>query len=275
MVANNESGALQPVAPVAQYCRSHNILFATDAAQAVGKVPVTISDLGDPDMIAIVGHKIGAPKGIACLYIRPGCLQTLTLDGVYPKGLLLGGGQEFGLRGGTENVPYIVGLGLAAANAAKNLARNRQTMETMRHRLRIRLVDALGDENVFVHGPEDPNYRLPNTLSVGFGGGINSASLLSALRERVAASAGATCHASGSGVSTVLTAMGIPEHIARSTIRLSLGPYTTADEIDRAASILAEEIWRQRSLGEFEKTEFSVRATRTLEGDSERFDLPL
>jgi cysteine desulfurase len=273
MVANNESGALQPVAPVAQYCRRHNILFATDAAQAVGKVPVTIRDLGDPDMIAIVGHKIGAPKGIACLYIRPGCLQAL--DGAHLKGLLLGGGQEFGLRGGTENVPYIVGLGIAASNAAKNLAQNRQIMETLRHRLRVRLVDALGDENVFVHGPDDPDHRLPNTLSVGFGGGINSAALLAAVRERVAASAGATCHASGSGVSSVLTAMGIPEHIARSTIRLSLGPHTTADEIDRAASILVEEVLRQRSLVEKEKMKFSAEVTRTLEDDSERFDLQL
>lgn len=242
MLANNESGALQPVKEVSEHCRTRGILIATDAAQAVGKISVHLrEDLGDPDMVAVVGHKIGAPKGISCLYVRPGCLS----GGEAVKGLLIGGGQEFGQRGGTENVPYIVGMGVAAVNCIQNLSRNQHHMEVMRSRLLAGLQDALGKDNVRVNGPEDPAQRLPNTLSVGFTGGVHSGKLLGAVRDRVAASAGATCHAATGPVSTVLQAMQVPEELARATLRLSLGPKTTADEVDRAAAILAQEVRRQ------------------------------
>jgi cysteine desulfurase len=117
MLANNESGAVQPVQAVAQHCRSKGILFHTDAAQAMGKIHVTLSSMGHPDMVTLVGHKIGAPKGVAALYVRPDCLteHDRTLPPSYGTGgiLLIGGGQEGG-RAGTENVPYIVGMGRAA-----------------------------------------------------------------------------------------------------------------------------------------------------------------
>ena len=244
MLANNESGALQPVKEVSEYCRKRGILIATDAAQAVGKVSVTLQDLGDPDMVAIVGHKIGAPKGIACLYVRPGCLGNDDTTSV--SGLLIGGGQEFGRRGGTENVPYIVGMGVAAVHCAEHLSRNQPHMESMRLRLLTRLQDALGEGNVRVNGPKDPAHRLPNTLSIGFAGGVHSGKLLGAIRGKVCASAGATCHAATGPVSAILTAMEVPEEFARATVRLSLGPMTTADEVDRAAAILAQEVKRQR-----------------------------
>ena len=199
-------------------------------------------DLGDPDMVAVVGHKIGAPKGIACLYVRPGCLPAAV------KGLLIGGGQEFGQRGGTENVPYIVGLGVAAEQCAYHLARNQEHTERMRCRLLTRLREALGETSVRVNGPDDPAHRLPNTLSVGFAGNIHSGKLLGAVRDKVAASAGATCHAATGPVSSVLHAMKVPEAFARATVRLSLGPSTTADQVDRAAAILAQEVKRQRQL---------------------------
>lgn len=251
MLANNETGALQPVKEVAEYCRRKRILFHTDAAQAAGKVSVRLADLGDPDLVTIVGHKIGAPKGVACLYVRPGCLDFSSDDSNNHRkltGLLVGGGQELGRRAGTSNVPYIVGLGVAASHAAKHLARNQAHMERLRHRLRTRLSDGLGAENVRVHGPEDPQHRLPNTLSVGFAGGIHSGRLLDAVRDKVAASAGATCHSANGPVSAVLLAMQVPEEYARATVRLSLGPKTTTDEVDRAAAILIDEVKRQRRL---------------------------
>jgi cysteine desulfurase len=274
MMANNESGALQPVKEIAQECRKRNILIFTDAAQALGKVDVH-GVAGDVDMMAIVGHKIGAPKGIACLYIRPGALPLLRRNGQQQQQqqppmitpLLHGGGQEFGLRSGTENVPYIVGLATAVDRAVRHRSSHARHMEALRHRLLLKLQDGLGEHAVVVHGPTDPNKRLPNTLSVAFrtisssddgggGGGvgsllpekksepIRSVNILSAIRDRVAASAGATCH-QATGTSSVLAAMGISPDLARATIRLSVGPSTTTDEIDRAATILIETVKSQ------------------------------
>lgn len=239
MMANNESGALQPVRRVAEYCRERGILTFTDAAQAAGKVSVKLSDLGDPDMVTLVGHKMGAPKGIACLYVRPGCCKRETP-------LLHGGGQEYGMRGGTENVPYIVGFGEAARHAGLELDRNKSHMEAMRQRLVRRLFDGLGDSMV-VHGPDDKTLRLPNTLSVGFHG-VESGPLLRSLRHRVAASAGATCHAAGP-VSAILRAMQIPEPLARGTVRLSLGPGTTQTDVDIASKILICGVKEQQKNG--------------------------
>jgi cysteine desulfurase len=169
--------------------------------------------------------------------------------------MLNGGGQEFGMRGGTENVPYIVGMGVAAADCARHLARNNECLERMRHRLLTRLQDSLGAGSVHVNGPTDPAHRLPNTLSVGFAGGIHSGKLLEAVRDQVAASAGATCHSASGPVSAVLLAMQVPTEIARSTLRLSLGPATTADEVDRAAILLGNEIKKQR--GNLERSPLS------------------
>jgi cysteine desulfurase len=244
MLANNETGAVQPVQEVCAYCRQHNVLFATDAAQATGKISIVVEDLGHPDMVTIVGHKLGAPKGIGCLYIRPGCLDPYIA--VHPiHGLLLGGGQEYNWRGGTSNVPYIVGFGVAAEHAAKHMVINAQHMECMRRRLVMRLTEALGEQNVRVHGPIDPKHRLPNTLSIGFGNGIHSAKLLHDVRNVVAASAGAACHSKNGPISAILKAMNVPDDWARGTVRLSLGPHTTADEVDRAAVYLAEAVQHQ------------------------------
>lgn len=244
MLANNESGALQPVKEIAKECRKRNVWLFTDAAQAVGKVDIKAIDA---DMVAVVGHKIGAPKGIACLYIRDGTFPNEQRRQQVP--LLHGGGQEFGLRGGTENVPYIVGLATAVELATRNLSTNARHMESMRHRLCTRLQDGLGKEGVVVHGPTDPQKRLPNTLSVAFRNTddpsqeIQSVNILLAVRDQVAASAGATCHQQGT--SSVLSAMKIPPELARSTVRLSVGPYTSPQEIDSAAAILIQAVRAQ------------------------------
>jgi len=244
MLANNESGSLQPVREIARGCRDRGVLMHTDAAQAAGKVSIHLEDIGHPDMISIVGHKIGAPKGIAALYVRPSCLSEEEHGRKLSHNhgiLLIGGGQEFGRRGGTENTPYIVGLGKAAELAEKNLEANAKHMEKMRSRLLHNLQAKLGgDAKIRVNGPTDPSKRLPNTLSVGFDS-VHSGALLSTLSQVVAASAGATCHGTGS-VSSVLMAMKVPLGYARGTLRLSLGPGTTAADVDEASKIIADAV---------------------------------
>mmetsp|Transcript_20451 Transcript_20451/g.22813 ORF Transcript_20451/g.22813 Transcript_20451/m.22813 type:complete len:479 (-) Transcript_20451:221-1657(-) len=241
MLANNESGALQPVKEVSEECRRRGVLFHTDAAQAAGKVPIGLHNIGFPDMVTIVGHKIGAPKGVAALYVRPGCLNEYGRQFSHANNggvMLIGGGQEFGQRGGTENTPYIVGLGQAAEMAQVNLKRNAAHMEQLRTQLLENLIYMLGEENVRVNGPIDPKKRLPNTLSVGLNR-IRSSELLSSIGHVVAISAGAACHSTGGSISSVLLAMKVPESFARGTLRVSVGPTTTIEEIDDASEIIA------------------------------------
>ena len=255
MLANNEVGALQPVAAVSQYCRQHHLLFHTDAAQAAGKVSVDLTDaLGDADMVTLVGHKLGAPKGIACLYVRHGCLTQHGRQ--MPDGkqvLLYGGGQEFGRRAGTPNVPYCVGFGHAAAEAAKHWPRNAKHMAACRAYLLDQLQETLGGtSSIKVHGPAEPHHRLPNTLSVGLRG-VHSGQLLQAVGDRVAASAGATCHSTES-VSAVLKAMKIPTEWARGTLRLSVGPATTFPDVEKSAQILSDQVGLMRAKTQKEST---------------------
>jgi len=192
-------------------------------------------------MVTIVGHKIGAPKGVAVLYVRPGCLDEYGRQFSHTNNggvMLIGGGQEFGRRGGTENTPYIVGLGTASEIAQINLKRNATHMEQLRTRLLENLIYMLGEENVRVNGPIDPKKRLPNTLSVGLNR-IRSSELLSSIGHVVAISAGAACHSTGGSISSVLLAMKVPESFARGTLRVSVGPTTTIEEIDDASEIIA------------------------------------
>lgn len=287
MLANNESGALQPVREVSAHCRKHGILFHTDAAQAVGKVSISLEDDAEHggigsnvDMLTIVGHKIGAPKGVAALYIRPGCLDNPAKNNVIANGdddslkfssktkvdcipgvmannagvLLVGGGQENGLRAGTENVPYIVGMGCAASlltsktrsSAYTRWEKNAIHMENMRSRLLHNLTLALGEDIVRANGPKNASQRLPNTLSVGLRG-IDSAEMLKKIQMHVACSAGSACHAQGGGLSPVLKAMGVPETFARGTLRLSVGPSTRPEDVDKASRFIVDEARRQIS----------------------------
>lgn len=256
MLANNESGALQPVREVADYCNKIGILFHTDAAQAVGKVSLAMDECGvgigsHVDMVTIVGHKFGAPKGIGCLYVRKSSFQKND-DMVQPsRFMLLGGGQEGGRRAGTENVPYIVALGTAADIMTEQKEDgnfqwqvNASYMEEMRKRLHRNLVVGLGADTVRENGPRLDSDRLPNTLSVGLKG-INSGDLLMNIGQQVACSAGSACHASGGGVSAILTAMSVPMEYARGTLRLSLGPTTSKEDIDKASKIIIDEAKRQ------------------------------
>jgi cysteine desulfurase len=223
MHANNEVGTLQPIREIARICRERGVLIHTDAAQSLGKVPVHVEELG-VDLLTIAGHKLYAPKGIGALYVR----RDVKLEP-----LVHGAGHEAGRRAGTENVPYIVGLGKACELAGQSLQATTERMRLLRDRLWQRLHEALGDR-VILNG--DPKQRLPNTLNVNFVGQVG-ADLLQNTPE-IAASTGSACHEGKVSLSPVLCAMGVPPEIGKGAVRLSVGRFTTEDEIDRAAEAL-------------------------------------
>lgn len=218
MHANNETGVIQPVEEIARRARRRGILVHTDAAQSAGKIPVSVDRLG-VDLLTIAGHKLYAPKGIGALYVR---------QGTPIESWIRGGGQERGLRGGTEPIPAIAGLGAACALALAEGERRTAHLGAMRDRLERRLRAAF--PALVVHGEGAP--RLPNTLSAAIPG-VRAWALLEAL-EGVAASAGAACHAGDDEPSRVLLAMGVPADLARATLRFSTGRPTTPEEIDEA-----------------------------------------
>ncbi|MGC9522642.1 MAG: cysteine desulfurase family protein [Anaerolineae bacterium] len=233
MHANNEVGTLQPIAELAAIAHEHGALFHTDAAQAVGKIPVRVDDLG-VDLLSVAGHKLYAPKGVGALYVK---------DGVTLAKLLHGAGQENGRRPGTENVLEIVGLGQACEIARRDPARERAHLRALRDRLHAGLTDALGVDSVRLNG--HPDRRLPNTASLSFHD-IEANALLAAVNDQVAASAGAACHADQVDVSAVLAAMDVPVPWAKGTVRFSVGRFTTTEEIDRAIQVVADAVRRLR-----------------------------
>jgi cysteine desulfurase len=221
MAANNETGAVQPVPELAAIAHEHGALMHCDAAQAVGKIPVQVTEL-DVDLLTLVGHKMYAPKGIAALWVRPG---------VRLEPLVYGGGQEHGLRAGTENVALIAALGTAATLAAADTP---DRIQVLRDRLHTTLVDAL-PEQVALNGPV--RERLPNTLNLSIRG-VTGHDLLAAVPE-IAASTGSACHSGSHHPSPVLTAMGLDTDRSLSAVRLSLGRWSTTDDVDRAAELIA------------------------------------
>jgi cysteine desulfurase len=227
MLANNEVGTLQPVREVAARCRERGVVVHTDAAQAVGKIPVDVGDLG-VDLLSVAGHKLYAPKGIGALYIR---------DGVRIVPQIRGAGHERGLRAGTENVLLAVALATACEVARHEIGVEHARLASLRDRLLEGLTD--GCKGLVVHS--DPATGLPNTLSVAFAG-VDASTLLLELGDDVAASAGAACHADGVHVSHVLASMGIEAEVARGTVRLSVGRFTTADEVECAAKLIIQHL---------------------------------
>ncbi len=229
MHANNETGVIQPVAALGALCRERGIPLHVDAAQSAGKIPVSVADLG-AGLLSIAGHKFGAPKGVAALYVAPG----LTLEP-----LCYGGGQEAGLRPGTENVAWAVGLGVAARLACRQMAATAVRVGALRDRLHRRLLAAVPD--IALNG--DERARLPGTLNVSFPG-VEGRALLHAVAATVSASTGSACHGTGAEAGGVLAAMGLPASRVRGAVRLSLGPETTVAEVDVAADALAA-AWRE------------------------------
>jgi cysteine desulfurase len=236
MHANNEVGTIQPVAELAEIAHRAGALMHTDAAQSVGKIAVDVDALG-VDLLSIAGHKVYAPKGIGALYVRSGIELTKHLHGAE---------QEGGRRPGTENVLEIVGLGAACELAQRELAKNVEHFKAMRDRLHQALLDELGADAVRLNG--HPEQRLPNTLSLSFRG-VEANTLLSEISEKVAASAGAACHADQVDVSAVLEAMQVPTEWAMGTVRFSVGRATSREEIDEAAWVVLEAVRRLQPEG--------------------------
>jgi len=223
MHANNEVGTLQPIREIAAIAKERGVPVHTDAAQSVGKVRVDVNELG-VDLLSVAGHKLYAPKGVGVLFVR---------RGVQLEPFLHGAGHESGRRAGTENVPYLVALGTACELARRSLPEATQRLRQLRDRLWDRLLTGLG-ERVVLNG--HPEQRLPNTLHVNFAGHVG-AEFLTKVPE-VAASTGSACHEGKVSQSPVLCAMGVPPELGRGAVRLSVGRFTTEDEIDRAAAAL-------------------------------------
>lgn len=233
MLANNEVGTLQPVAELAARCHARGVPIHCDAAQAVGKVPVDVAQLG-VDALSLAGHKLYAPKGIGALYLRPGLALPPFVRGA---------GQEHGRRAGTENVPGIVGLGEAARLARNLLEEDMARSLELRGRLLAGLRQRFGTEQMRVNGLLEcgPQSCLPNTLSVAFAG-LEAGDLLDRLGDHLAASPGAACNTDGGKLSAVLLAMGLDARWARGTLRFSVGRMSRSAEIDRAIELLTEAI---------------------------------
>jgi len=223
MHSNNEVGTLQPIQEIARLTRARGILMHTDAAQSLGKVPVDVYAL-DVDLLTVAGHKLYAPKGVGALFVR---------RGVQLENLLHGAGQEGGRRAGTENVPYLVGLGKACVLARQGLPEAGRRLQSLRDRLWEKLRSGLG-ERVQLNG--HPDKRLPNTLNASFVGHIGSELL--AKVPGIAASTGSACHEGKVTQSPVLCAMRIPPAIGRGALRLTVGRLTTEAEVDEATELL-------------------------------------
>ena len=223
MHANNETGTILPVTQMASIARDRGILFHTDASQSMGKITVDVKELG-VDFLTMAGHKFYAPKGIGALYAK---------NNTKLAPIIHGGGQEQGFRSGTENVVHIAAIG-AAADLAKDQGHKE---ETEIRRLRDLLFDKISSE-VEVQLLGHPTSRLPNTLNIAFVNCKGERILEDA--PDVAASLGAACHDKNVTMSSVLEAMGTDPMVARGSIRLSLGRYTTEEEIDTAAELLIE-----------------------------------
>ena len=227
MHANNEVGSVQPIEEISKLAKKHDIIFHTDAAQSVGKIPVDVNRLG-VDLLTIAGHKVYAPKGVGALYIR---------QGLAPAKLMHGAGQEMSVRAGTENVLEIVGLGMACEIAGRDLEKNMTHMRAMRDRL----FEGIKKEYDQVRLNGHPQKRLPNTLSISFLG-LEANRILDAIGSQVAASAGAACHSDMVQISGVLKAMNVPLEWAKGTLRLTTGRMTTAADIDKAVQVICEAV---------------------------------
>lgn len=231
MLANNETGTFQPLAEISRITRAKGVLLHTDAAQAVGKIPVDVESLG-VDFLSVAGHKLYAPKGIGALYVREG-------KSVTP--LIHGASQERGLRAGTENVVLAAGLGAACRVARERMEGDLEGMKAMRDRLQEILFE--GIEGLVLNG--DPEKRLPNTLNVSVPG-LAGAKILSGL-QGLMASTGAACHEDRVSMSHVLSAMKVPERVAMGTLRLTVGRSNSMAQVEEAGRMLVARVQEMRN----------------------------
>ena len=229
MHANNEVGTLQPVAEIAALARANGSLMHADAAQSAGKVALDVAALG-VDLLTLAGHKMYAPKGIGALFVK----RSTPI-----KPIQFGADQEHGLRPGTENVPHIAGFGAAARLAREALPAATANLATLRDDLHRQLAAEV--PGLLLNGHAE--HCLPNTLHVSFPG-ISGRALLAACADALSASVGSACHSHGDAVSGVLAAIGCDAARARGAVRLSVGRFTTAEEVAAAATALIA-AWRK------------------------------
>lgn len=236
MIVNNEIGTVEPVAEMCKILKRANprALFHTDAVQGFGKIPVTADGTG-ADMISLSSHKIHGPKGMGALYIR---------RGISIKPIMFGGGQQGGMRSGTENVPGIVGFGLAAKMATTDLSSKAERMTVLRKRLEKGIVNAL--DNVRVNTPEN---AAPHILNVSFGG-VKSEVLLHSLEmQNIFVSSGSACSSHKKEPSYVLTEIGVPRKMIDGSIRFSLSEFSTEEQVDAVIDAVSKIVPRLRRLG--------------------------
>jgi len=239
MWANNETGVVFPMDEIASMVKEYDSILHTDAVQAVGKLPINLKET-PIDMLSLSGHKLHAPKGVGALYVRKGTRL---------KTFMIGGHQEHGLRGGTENVPYIVGLGKAAELAGKFMDEEVTKVAEFRDRLEKGLLASCPDTRV--NG--DTKHRLPNTSNISFEFIEGEAILYHISDLGICASSGSACTSGSLEPSHVIRAMGVPFTAAHGSIRFSLSRYNTQDEIDYVVKEMPAIVDRLRALSPFVK----------------------
>jgi cysteine desulfurase len=235
MFANNETGVVQPIAEIGKACRERSVLFHTDATQAFGKVPIDV-DAMSIDLLSMSAHKIYGPKGVGALYVRRRKPRVRLAPQIH------GGGHERGNRSGTLNVPSIVGFGEAVRLARESMAEESARIQGLRDHLHDRIMAE--NEHVFVNGAYDR--LLPGHLNISFAY-IEGESLLMALKD-IALSSGSACTSASLEPSYVLKAMGLDDELAHSSLRMTIGRFTTREEVDHVADALKRHVTRLREM---------------------------
>ena len=234
MTANNEIGSIMPIAQIAAAAKARNVFFHTDAVQAVGHIPVDVKAMG-VDLLSLSGHKFHAPKGIGALYVR---------KGVMPDNLMYGGEQERNRRPGTENTPYILGLGAAIEEATATLEQDMAYVAT----LRDRLISGLKEKIPFIRINTPDHDRLPGTVNVSIRYIEGESMLLLLDMKGICATSGSACASGSLDPSHVLLALGLPHETAHGSVRFSFGRENTVEEVDYILEQLPQIAQRLRNM---------------------------
>ena len=236
MWANNETGVIQPMKEIGELCAKHGVLFMSDATQAVGKIETHPKDIG-VHIMAFTGHKMYGPKGVGALYVsrkNPRVKLSSQLDG---------GGHERGMRSGTLNVPGIVGMGKAAELAKKEMKQDAERLSVLRDKLENAFKANL--DEVYVNG--NTEHRMPHVTNFSFKH-VEGEGLMMTFNQNIAVSSGSACTSASLEPSYVLIALGLGDDLAHSSIRFSLGRFTTDEEIDQAVSLVSKGVDHMRDL---------------------------
>jgi len=236
MWANNETGLIQPMKAIGEICEKHGVLFMSDATQAVGKIPVDPKATG-VHLMAFTGHKMYGPKGVGALYVcrkNPRVKVTAQMDG---------GGHERGMRSGTLNVPGIVGLGKAAELAKKEMAADAERLSKLRDKLEKALMESM--EEVYINGSKE--HRMPHVTNLSFKH-VEGEGLMMTFNQDIALSSGSACTSASLEPSYVLVALGLGDDLAHSSLRFSLGRFTTEEDIDFTIKAITQGVNHMRDL---------------------------